>query len=211
MSVEAIVLAAGLSSRMIGFKPLLPLGDSTAIERLIDMFRGAGAGRVLVVCGHRAEDLMPVVRAAGAEAIFNQDYEQGMFSSVRAGVSALAPEAAAFLVLPADVMLVRTDTILRLIAQREAAPDKVLRPAFRGRRGHPPLIPAALGPEILDWDGEGGLAGFLAEHEGMAADVPVADENVLFDVDTDEDYREALMRLEGRSFPGSAASRPLKS
>lgn len=201
MPLEAIILAAGLSSRVSGFKPLKPLGGRSAVERLIRLFREAGAERVLVVTGRRADELEPVARAAGAEAVFNPEYESEMFSSVRAAVAALGPETEAFFVHPVDVMLLRLDTVKRLLAAREAARGKVLHPAFRGRRGHPPLIPAEIGPEILEWGGEGGLAGFLAEHEDMAVDVPVADEQMLFDVDTDEDYREAQNRLEIHDVP----------
>jgi CTP:molybdopterin cytidylyltransferase MocA len=202
--VRAIIPAAGLSSRMTGFKPLLDLGGKTAMERLIGLFRSVGVGRVHVVCGHRADELEPVVRAAGAEPVPNPDYRRGMFSSVCAGVRALDSETRAFFMLPVDVMLVRYDTLLRLSAARERDPDLILHPVFAGRRGHPPLIPAGLRDDILQWDGARGLAGFLAEREHLAREVPVADEFVHFDVDGDEDYREAISHLKHYDLPSRA-------
>jgi CTP:molybdopterin cytidylyltransferase MocA len=202
--VSAIIPAAGLSSRMSGFKPLLPLNGMYAVERVIGIFRAAGVGRILVVCGHRADEIEPVVRAAGAEPVMNPDYRLGMFSSVLAGVRALDGESRAFFMLPVDVMLVRRDTIRRLLSSHEHAPGRILHPVFNGRRGHPPLIPAALGSEISGWQGEGGLAGYLASREEIADQVPVADEFTLFDVDTDQDYREAIGRLEDYDLPSRA-------
>jgi HD superfamily phosphodiesterase len=63
------------------------------------------------------------------------------------------------------------------------------------------LISATLGEEIISWEGDGGLRSFLAQHEKDAADVPVADEHILFDIDTPENYREALSRLDTYDIP----------
>lgn len=206
--VGAIIPAAGLSSRLSGFKPLLPLGDQVAVERLVEMFKAAGIGPVCIVCGHRAQELEPVVRAAGAVPVINPDFRRGMFSSVQAGVRELDSRCQAFFLLPVDVMLVRPDTLRRLLLARERDPGRVLHPVFKARRGHPPLIPANLKDEILAWQGRGGLAGYLAEHEstapGAALEVPVADEFIHFDVDTDQDYEQALSRLENYDLPSRA-------
>ena len=64
--LAAIILAAGKSTRMGCDKPLLPLGDRTVVERVVDLFQSAGITDVRVVVGHHAERLMPVVRLAGA-------------------------------------------------------------------------------------------------------------------------------------------------
>jgi len=79
--LAAIVLAAGYSSRMTDFKPLLPLAGSTAFERCIGLFRAAGVGEVIAVLGYRAEELQPLAERAGARCVFNPHFEQEMFSS----------------------------------------------------------------------------------------------------------------------------------
>jgi hypothetical protein len=88
--LAAIVLAAGYSSRMAEFKPLLPLAGSTALERCIGLFCAACVAEVIVVLGHRAEELQPLAERAGARCIFNSRFEQGMFSSISAGSRALS-------------------------------------------------------------------------------------------------------------------------
>src|ERR1035437_2576823 len=112
--IAAIVLAAGCSSRMAEFKPLLPLADSTALEHCIGLFRAAGIGEVIAVLGHRAEELQLIAERAGARCILNPHFEQGMFSSIVSGSRALADGVEAAFVLPADIPLVRPHTIRRM-------------------------------------------------------------------------------------------------
>jgi len=197
--VEALVLAAGLSERMGGLKPLLPLAGASALERCVSLFRAAGVAAVRVVTGHRAADVAAAARAAGAETAFNADYVAGMFSSVRAGVAALAPATEAFFVLPADIPLVRPATVRRLLEAAAGDDWTVLYPAFRTERGHPPLLRAGLAPAILGHDGPGGLRAVLAAQAAGARDLAVADAGVLRDMDRPADFaamQERAARLD---------------
>jgi CTP:molybdopterin cytidylyltransferase MocA len=202
---EALVLAAGLSERMGGFKPLLPLAGKTALERCVALFQEAGVESVRVVAGHRAEEVEAAARMAGAAAVRNPDFTAGMFSSVRAGVAALDPEAEVFFVLPVDIPLVRPSTVRRLLETAESAAGgdswDILYPTFWGERGHPPLIRAGLAPAILGHAGKGGLRRVLAEREERAWDLPVADAGVLRDMDLARDYAAAQERAERLDIP----------
>ena len=202
MQVEALILAAGLSERMGAFKPLLPLAGPSALERCVALFRAAGVGRVSVVCGHRGGETAAAARAAGAAAVPNPDFAQGMYSSVRAGVAALDPASEAFFVLPVDIPLVRPATVRRLLEAAEAAGEggwDVFYPVFAGARGHPPLLAARLAPAVLEHSGRGGLRAVLEAREAAARDLAVADAGVLRDMDRSEDYAamaERAARLE---------------
>lgn len=55
--IGAVVVAAGMSSRMGDFKPMLSLGELTISRRLITSLKQAGVDRIVVICGYRAEDL----------------------------------------------------------------------------------------------------------------------------------------------------------
>ncbi|WP_272913331.1 DVU_1551 family NTP transferase [Desulfohalovibrio reitneri] len=202
--MHAIIPAAGHSSRMSGFKPLLPLGDEVVVERLIRLLRDVGARRIVVVCGHRAGELEPVVRESGGEAVRNPKWESGMFSSVLAGLQALEGEEGHFFLLPVDVMLVRRDTLQRLAKARTKLCESVLHPIFQGRRGHPPLIPLSLRDDIMKWSGGNGLAGYFAQRERQAVEIQVADERVRLDVDTGENYAKALDLLTWEDTPSRA-------
>ena len=197
----ALILSAGLSSRVGSFKPLLQLGSQTLVERAVALFRAAGVEDVRVVVGHRAHEVMPLIEAAGAQVVPNARYPEGMFSSVRAGVETLGPDVDAFYVLPVDVPLVRPWTVRRLreVLFERGAP--VVYPRFAGARGHPPLIAARCRSAIRASDGLGGLRAVLRQWEAEAADADVADRNILFDVDGPEEWEEAVARWRRRSVP----------
>jgi putative nucleotidyltransferase with HDIG domain len=196
----AIVLAAGLSSRLAPeFKPLADLGGASLLERCVQVFRDAGVADLLCVCGHRAGEVRDEAALLGLPCVENPEYARGMFTSVRAGLSALPPGIDAVFMLPVDIPLVRPATLRALRARFAEAPVAVLHPVFEGQRGHPPLVPAEFIPAILAWKGPGGLAGALEQFPSL--DVPVADRSIHFDVDAPEDLAEARRRWSRRGIP----------
>jgi uncharacterized radical SAM superfamily Fe-S cluster-containing enzyme/CTP:molybdopterin cytidylyltransferase MocA len=197
----AIVLAAGYSSRAPGFKPLLPLGGATVIESTLDSLRRGGVTDIIVVVGHRAADLLSVLGGQPVRTVINENYRDGMFSSVVAGVRALPADAGAFFLLPADMSLVSSHTVRLLARAGGKIGADIAYPVFAGRRGHPPLISVRLAPAILAWGGEGGLRPLLEGYESGAVDVAVSDEGILLDLDSAEDYQRLIRRHERRHCP----------
>ena len=207
--VTALILAAGLSSRMQQFKPLLPMGGVTALERIIRTFCEAGVTDVRVVVGHRHEELEPLIKKLGGRPVLNRNYQEGMFSSVTAGLRSLDPEVDAFFVQPVDVPLVRAATIRRLLQVHHQTDSDLLYPCFLDRRGHPPLISGRHAGAIAGWRGEGGLQAVLARWEERAQDVVVADELVLCDMDTPDAYHSLAGRAERLEIPSPAECQAL--
>jgi len=197
---SALILGAGLSSRMETPKPLLPLGDRTVIEKSISLFQTAGIGQIVVVLGHGARRIEPLLKKAHVRWTVNEDYRSGMFSSVQKGVASLPP-CRAFFMLPADMPLVQAATLTALIDVLEASGKSICRPCYRGRRGHPPLIASSLIPAILDFKGTGGLRSLLSRYEERTAEVDCNDPGILIDLDTPEDYRRALAYHEDGLIP----------
>ncbi|HWR30014.1 MAG TPA: NTP transferase domain-containing protein [Negativicutes bacterium] len=202
--LSAIILAAGLSSRMREFKPLLPLAETTVIEHVADMFLEAGIYDIVVVTGYRAAELTPVLMRRQLRYAENDRYKEGMYSSVQAGVSALSGDAEAFFLLPVDVPLVNQHSIRLLARDFSQYHGDVTYPVFQGQRGHPPLVSAKLIPLILAQSRSDGLRGLLAEQEPSARDVELVDEGVLMDMDTPEDYRKLVERIETVGIPTQA-------
>ena len=107
--VAALILAAGYSSRMGNFKPLLPLSGHSVIEYVVTNFRAAGISDIRVVVGFRAQDMLPVLRGLAVKPVINSRYAEGMFSSVVAGFQALYDDGVeAALLLPVDTPLVKS-------------------------------------------------------------------------------------------------------
>jgi Uncharacterized MobA-related protein len=199
MRLAAVILSAGKSSRLPRFKPLLDLGGGSFLARAAQLFREAGVQDILAVTGTRAGEVAAHAQTLGMQPVFNPDHEDGMFTSVRAGFTALStlplasePIAGVF-VLPVDIPLIRPATVRALVVAFHPADHEVLLPTYRGEPGHPPLIAAAAVPGILAWKGSGGLAGALS---GLrCAHRAVADSQILFDVDDDAAAEEAERRL----------------
>ena len=197
-----VILAAGFSSRMEGeFKPLLPLGEETILERVVRLFQGNGIDDIRVVTGHRAAEVIPVLKPLGIQTVHNEDYHKGMLSSVKAGLRSQRPDGQALFLQPVDIPLVRPRTLTALIRAFSEGKGKILYPTFRGRRGHPPLIAIRYVECLLAWNGEGGVRAFLERYEPDAIEVPVVDEYVLFDVDTPVDYLEIKARYKTYDIP----------
>jgi molybdenum cofactor cytidylyltransferase len=189
-NVCALILAAGSSSRMGSFKPLLPLGKSTALEEAIGSFLKATVQDVKVVVGYKAALITPVLDRLGIQWVLNRQHERGMLSSVMAGVGSLDSSVDAFFLLPVDVPLINPKTIEAVSKAFCCTDSMIIHPCFQGRRGHPPLISTACIPKDLSTDYPGGLRAFLARYETKARDVEVADEAILMDCDTPADYEK---------------------
>lgn len=198
-TLAGIVLAAGYSSRMGRFKPLLPLGPYTVVETAVRALRDGGVGEIVVVSGYRAERLRPELERMGVGEAHNAAFDRGMYSSVQAGVAALRGGVGAFFLLPCDVPLAGAETV-RLLAEAwaEAGDPDVCCPVHGGRRGHPPLISGRLIPEILGEEPDGGLRALLGRYEAIHVDTPVR--GAVMDLDTPEAYEALLeeLRVSGR-------------
>lgn len=182
----AVILAAGFSSRMGRFKPLLELGGRSLLDRVVGLFRQVGVREIVVVCGHRAEETAAAARTLGAKPVINPDFADGMFSSVTAGLAALADagKATATWILPVDIPLIRPGVLRLMEAAWSEARPALVHPTFGQVIGHPPLLDGRVWPSVLNHSGEQGLRGALAPWRDQSILVPTGDRNILLDLDT---------------------------
>lgn len=198
----ALVLAAGYSSRMGAFKPLLRIGDTTAMERILALLKASDIQRPLVVTGHNKEALELLLRRNKADYIFNENYAEGMFTSIQKGllrmVSDPSVEYSGFLLMLSDCPLIPPE-VIRLLAQKHREnPESFIVPCYKGKKGHPLLIPARYVQEILFYGGDGGLKAITSKYEENMIKLEVEQEAVLLDMDTPAGYEE-LLRYDERS------------
>ena len=207
--LAAIVLAAGRSSRMGALKPLADVDGRTLLERAVGAFTRGRGGRRRRGGGSPARRGRGRRGRAGARVVTNPAYDQGMFSSLRVGVQSLDLAVTRFFVLPADVPLVRPETIGRLIRQGRVARGgaaEVVYPLWDGAEGHPPLLGGALRAEIRAADPPGGLRELLLGHAAASAVVQVDDPGVLLDADTPEDLARIRDLAAGEGCPTRPAA-----
>ena len=209
--IAAIVLAAGESSRLGAFKPLLPWPAEESAETLVGyqvcQLREAGLGPVIVVTGHQADEVGAAAIAAGAVVVHNAQHRLGKATSVRVGVAA-APAGIALLVVGVDQP--RPAWLFRQLAGVLTAGQEIVIPTYGGRRGHPVLFAARLRDELLAVREETlGLRAVVQRHVADVGYVEIASPLVLVNLNTPEDVAEG--RLFARVFPAAGVSPPKRT
>jgi len=190
MSVAAILLAGGESKRMGTPKPLLDWNGQTLIEYQLGQLRDA-VDRIVVVLGHRADEVRPFVHRAGALAVINELYKEGRASSVRIAAAALPEDTDAVAVLNVDQPR-PTEITRHLIAEHQRAGNLITLPTHDGQRGHPPVLDGSLLPEMREVREESlGLRAVMQAHEDQIADVEFDSPVVLLDLNEPADYESA--------------------
>lgn len=189
----AVIAAAGLSSRMGDFKPLLPFGGECIARHLTEMLKRIGVSPIVIVTGYRGKELQQQLSGTDVLFVENTQYASTeMLDSLKLGFKALCGQCSEVLVMPVDVPAVTEDTVRKIIN----AHSPIVRTSYSGRRGHPVKLSSDMMEAVLAYNGENGLKGFLKSCSEQIMDVEVADEGSFVDADTKEEYRR-LLQLEG--------------
>ena len=195
----AVLLAAGESSRMGQLKALLPWRGQTLLEYQVSALREGGADHVVVVLGHRAGELQPLVEGIqGASWVLNPDYLLGKTTSIRAGLSALdAVEASDILLLNVDQPRSSAD-VSRILNAHRASGYTVTVPTYNGKGGHPIVLSADLLEELLSIDEESqGIKAVVRRRPDSVYRLSLDSPEILLDLNTPEQYREAVENFSG--------------
>lgn len=188
-------MAAGKSERMGRNKLLLEIGGQTVLDRVLAALEASQVEEIIVVLGHRPDDLYPVTGSHGVETVFNPGYEEGMTSSLKAGLRKVSG-GMVFLCLGDQPML---DPALLdgMIEALQANPEAwIVSPVHGGRRGHPVLFRKPLFPEILGLGPRDILRDVVRGKEDLHLEVQGGPWCTL-DMDTPEDYVRIKTLIEG--------------
>lgn len=190
--VDAIVLAAGRSSRMGGPNKLLATFDGMPlIRRVVEATMAGGARKTVVVTGHQAQRVEAALVGTGVDFVHNGDFAAGLSTSIKAGLAALDEAAAGALVVLGDMPGVGAGDLRRMVkAFRGSEGRSIVRATHAGKRGNPVLLPRRLFAEIARLEGDAG-ARHLVENDAL----PVIDVELgsaaTMDVDTPKAMEEA--------------------
>lgn len=192
MRVGAVVVAAGLSTRMNGFKPMLKLSGTTIIKKTIDTLKQAGASPIIVVTGYRGELLERHISRMDVICLKNELFrETQMLDSVKIGLARIQGACDRVLFTPGDVPLFSLETVQAVLE----GDGPIVVPTFQGQWGHPILFESAIISQILDYTGAKGLRGALESCGQPVTHIPVDDRGITMDADTREEY-ESLLQYE---------------
>ncbi len=194
MRTGAIVLAAGQASRFGSPKQLLELNGETLIDRACRTALEAGCDSVLRVLGARAEMILDRPCPAGVETFVHPGWEEGMGSSLAAGVSTLLdllPEADAVFVLLSDQPMATADLLKMMEAALGTA--SIVWCEHAAAKGPPVLFARRHFEELKSLKGDRGAKAVVANHQ--AAVVPFSD--AAWDIDSPEAWERFLAAHSG--------------
>ena len=193
-SVAAIVLAAGRGTRMGGAKMTAQLGGRPLVRYPLEAAAQSRAAPLVTVVGHAAGSVTAVLGGIDTQVVENPRFEDGMSTSLKAGLAALPETADAAVILLGDMPHVTPAIIDRLIDAFAAAPQaQAVVPIVNGQRGNPILLARSLFPDVMRLEGDVGARRLLATAGDRVVEVAMEDAAVLTDVDTPE----ALAALQG--------------
>lgn len=175
-------------------KQLLRLGGRTVLERTLENLRGAAPDEVILVLGSSAEAIrkqLPVALLDGVRLVANRDFERGMASSLREGLSAVAPQMDAALIALGDQPFVRSETIGRLFERYRRSAAEIVIPVHERRRGNPVVLDRTVFPEAMALEGDTGCRAIFGKHGNGIVELSVDDAGILLDIDSREDYERA--------------------
>ena len=193
-SVGAVLLAAGESTRMDHPKQLLSWSGMPLLEYQIRQLLATDVSQVVVVLGHRYEDLSPIVgpfSGSRLSVVRNKAYKEGKTTSIRAGIVELSADAAAIVLLAVDQPR-PANLIQRLVDTHIWDANFISVPSYHGKHGHPPVFDASLRDELLAITEKGqGIREVIQRHQQRLRDVPMDEPIVLVNINTPEDYQRA--------------------
>jgi molybdenum cofactor cytidylyltransferase len=188
-TIAAIILAAGAASRMGQPKQLLEWEGQPLIRRAAESALAGGCERVLVVVGAARAAVVAALVGLPVEIVENPNYAAGQSTSLRAGLAALGPEAAAALVLLGDQPFVTAPILQRIVDTWRDTGAPIVAPVYAGQRGNPVLFARSVFPELLTIEGDQGARAILAADHARVTPVHFDDPRPLTDIDTPEEYR----------------------
>lgn len=193
--ISAILLAAGKSRRMGRPKLLMPFGQSTIVEQAIDNLLGSVVDEVIVVLGHGAEEAIKTLVTKPVKLMTNPDYEQGMSTSIIAGLTLVDSQVQAVMLALGDQPLINSQTINKLVKEFYNHDKGIAIPTCQGRRGHPIIFAIKYKEKLLELRGDMGGRQIIKDHPDDILEVAVSCEGIFIDIDTVDNYHLEKKRL----------------
>ncbi|MFQ5839008.1 MAG: NTP transferase domain-containing protein, partial [Thermoplasmata archaeon] len=184
------VLAAGLSQRFGDLKQLIDVGGWSLLEATLDCLRRSSVQDIILVLGHRADEILQRVKIESIRVVINRHFRRGMSTSIKEGLKALRGNEDAVLMVLGDQPLLRPETIDRILEVYGETRARAVVPAYNGQWGNPVLLDLSLRGRMEAIEGDRGCRELVRELPDTLV-VDVDDPGVLVDVDTEEDLAKA--------------------
>jgi molybdenum cofactor cytidylyltransferase len=177
-------------------KQLLALGESTVLAKTLDHVQAAALHEIILVLGASAEAIRRQLPSAQQlKIVVNQAYQQGIASSLRAGLSAVDLHSDAALIILGDQPFIRPQTLDRIVEEYRRSQAQIVIPVHLGQRGNPVLLDRSVFAEVMALEGDVGSRAIFARHLEQIVNVEVEDEGIVLDLDDPVDYERLKTRI----------------
>jgi molybdenum cofactor cytidylyltransferase len=193
--LSAIILAAGMSTRMGQNKLLLSFQGKTLIAHAADTLLASEVDEVVVVLGNEAEKVRAQLQGKQVRLVHNPGYRDGLSTSVRVGVSAVSPQAEGIMIYLADQPLLAPADInfmVKAFALAQDANKSIVVPLFHGQRGNPVILNSSYREAMLEVVGDVGCKRVIKRYPDKVFGVEMETDHVVRDVDNIDDYEEVV-------------------
>ena len=188
MTVSGVILAAGRSSRLGRPKQLLPLAGEPLLNHTLRHAAASGLDELVLVLGNAAASIAAAITDVGQRTVVNPDFAAGQSTSLRAGLAAVRPDAAAVLFLLSDQPTVTPSIIDAVIGAFATTRAPIIVPTYDGARGQPVLFARSLFPALAAVSGDEGARGVIRANAALVHTVSIPGLPLPPDVDTEDDY-----------------------
>jgi molybdenum cofactor cytidylyltransferase len=193
--ISAIVLAAGESTRMGFPKMLLDFNGRSMLECVISNIRESEIDDILVVLGAYRSELEEIVTKTSARCCYNDDYKDGMLSSVKCGFRNIPLLAEAVLVFQGDQPFITSKVIKKVVEAWGDSGKGIIIPVCKNRRGHPLMVSKKYFHEIEKLSRDEGLRSLSHKYLDDIFEVVTEEAGILRDFDTFEDYKSEINQI----------------
>ncbi|MDP2209880.1 MAG: nucleotidyltransferase family protein [Bacteroidota bacterium] len=194
MSIYAVILAAGESSRMGSPKALLQIHGKTFLEHLVATLRNAGLHEISVVLGHDSDKIITQLPDLNVSFIINENYQKGQLSSIQAAIRSVPKDCDAIMICPIDRPLISTELIKKLIEAYMKTKPPIVIPIFDAKRGHPIIFSSSLFFELMRAPHDVGARAVVWAHHNEVVEIQTEEEGILLNIDNPELYEKYIRK-----------------
>jgi molybdenum cofactor cytidylyltransferase len=198
-TITAVVPAAGMSTRLGRNKLLLPFKGKPLIAHTVDTLMASIVDEIIVVVGHQADQVRAAIGKKRVRLVENPDYQQGLGTSVRAGIAAASVDSTAIMIYLADQPLLEAgevDFLIHAFAEAGKTGKSIVVPLFHGERGNPIIVNSSYKASILAIVGETGCRRVIKQNPDQVLTVEMETDHVVRDIDTMEAYERLVAEVQ---------------
>jgi molybdenum cofactor cytidylyltransferase len=188
--ISGILLAAGESRRMGQPKLLLPWGNTTILEKVVDTYRKTKISELIVVVGANQESLKDILISKSVIIVENPYSQEGMSTSIRKGVEAASNQAEGYLIGLGDQPLITPDIINSLITVFSNEQPGIAICSHKKKKGHPVIFAGKFRQALCNLKGDTGGRTIIRQHGAEVRYVDTGSEAIFMDIDTPDDYQK---------------------